>query len=144
MRAFLQNNEAHHAQKDISEALEQYHGSKNLSEVYEQAQHNFWLSQKGVSGKDSKLKTQSKISKDSYHTRRSKQNSYYVTNKNIASSKIPMVVRRKRGCHSGASPSIVACYFLNIILGCLGHPQIQPFANPYSFIHRKITQNLKT
>ena len=55
-----------------------------------------------------------------------------------------MVVRRKRGCHSGASPSLVACYFLNIILGCLGHPQAQPFANPYSFIHRKITQNLKT
>ena len=32
---------------------------------------------------------------------------YNVTNKNIVSSKIPIVVRRKRGCHSGASPSLV-------------------------------------
>ena len=31
-----------------------------------------------------------------------------VTNKNIAPSKIPIVVRRKRECHSGASPSLVA------------------------------------
>ena len=30
---FFKNNKAHHAQKDISEALEQIHGSKNLSEA---------------------------------------------------------------------------------------------------------------
>ena len=29
----FKNNRAHHAQKDISEALEQFHGSKNLSEA---------------------------------------------------------------------------------------------------------------
>ena len=29
----FKNNKAHHAQKDISEALEQFHGSKNLSEA---------------------------------------------------------------------------------------------------------------
>ena len=33
MRAFFKNKKAHHAQKDISEALEQIHGSKNLSEA---------------------------------------------------------------------------------------------------------------
>ena len=31
---FLKNTKAHHAQKDISEALEQFHSSKNLSEAY--------------------------------------------------------------------------------------------------------------
>jgi len=34
MRVFLQKFKAHHAQKDISEALEQFHSSKNLSEAY--------------------------------------------------------------------------------------------------------------
>ena len=72
MRAFFKNNKAHRAKKDISEALEQFHGSKNLSEAYVQAQHNFWISKKGVSSKDSTLKTQSKTSKDSYHTRHAK------------------------------------------------------------------------
>ena len=32
MRAFLQKLRHHHAQKDISEALEQFHSSKVLSE----------------------------------------------------------------------------------------------------------------
>ena len=65
-----------------------------------------------------------------------------MTNKNIASSKIPMVVRRKRGCHSGASPSLVGCSFLDNSLGCRGIPKLRLFYP--SFIHRKITQNLKT
>ena len=34
MRVFLQKFKAHHAQKDINEALEQFHSSKNLSEAY--------------------------------------------------------------------------------------------------------------
>ena len=72
---------------------------------------------KGVYSKDDCVKIKSK---DSYHTRRSKKNTYYVTNKNIASSKIPMVVRRKRGCHSGASPSLVGSSFLDNRLGCRG------------------------
>ena len=33
MRDFFKNTKAHHAQKDISEALEQFHSSKNLSEA---------------------------------------------------------------------------------------------------------------
>ena len=31
-----------------------------------------------------------------------------------------MVVRRKRGCHSGASPRLVACFSLDNNLGCHG------------------------
>ena len=65
-------------------------------------------------------KTNSKTSKDLYHTTRSNQNSWYVMNKNIAPSKIAMVVRRKRGCHSGASPSLVASFSLDNDLGCHG------------------------
>ena len=82
---------------------------------------------KGVYSKDDcgKLK-----SKDSNHTRRSKQNTYHVVNKNIASSKITDGWRRKRGCLPGppklrllvvlefylgvpwASPSLVSCHSL--------------------------------
>ena len=53
---------------------------------------------KGVYSKDDygKLK-----SKDSNHTRRSKQNTYHVVNKNIASSKVTDGRRRKRGCLQG-------------------------------------------
>ena len=39
--------------------------------------------------------------KDSNHTRRSKQNTYHVVNKNIASSKVTDRRRRKRGCLTG-------------------------------------------
>ena len=73
-----------------------------------------------MSRKDRWLKIKSKKSKDSYHIRHSKQNSWYVTNKNIASSKIPMAIRRKMGCLSGASPSLVACFSLDNNLGCHG------------------------
>ena len=50
---------------------------------------------KGVYSKDNcgELK-----SKDSNHTRRSKQNTYHVVNKNIASSKVTDRRRQKRGC----------------------------------------------
>ena len=44
----------------------------------------------------------------------------------------------------GASPSLGSCFSLNITLGCLGHPQSQALATPYSMIHRIFTQNLKT
>ena len=52
---------------------------------------------KGVYSKDDcgKLK-----SKDSNHTRRSKQSTYHVVNKNIASSKVTDERRQKRGCLS--------------------------------------------
>ena len=53
---------------------------------------------KGVCSKDDcgKLK-----SKDSNNTRRSKQNTYHVVNKNIALSKVTDRSRRKRGCLPG-------------------------------------------
>ena len=53
---------------------------------------------KGVYIKDDcgKLK-----SKDSNHTRRSKQNTYHVANKNIAPSKVTDRSRQKRGCLPG-------------------------------------------
>ena len=78
---------------------------------------------KGVYSKDDcgKLKT-----KDSNHTRRSKQNTYHVVNKNIAPSKVIDERRRKRGClklrllvvlefYLGvpwASPSLGSCHSL--------------------------------
>ena len=67
-------------------------------------------------------------SKDSYHTRRSKQNTYHVVNKTIAPSKVTDKRRRKRGCFPGASPSLGFWLFLNI-LGCHGHPQALGFCH---------------
>ena len=67
-----------------------------------------------------------------------------MVNKNIAPSKVTDERRRKRGCHPGASPSLGFWLFLNIILGCLGHPQAQGLATPYSIVHQILTQNLKT
>ena len=54
--------------------------------------------------------------------------------KNIVSSKILMVVRRKRGCHSGASPSLVVCYFFEYYLRV---PQASPSLAFFlsSFLH---------
>ena len=49
---------------------------------------NVCPSQIGVSNKDDCDKLKSKQNKDSYNTRRSKQNSYHVMNKNIAPSKL--------------------------------------------------------
>ncbi len=123
---FYKNFQAHRAQKDISEALEQFYSSKSLSEAHRAILTNHSmivaLSQIGVYSKDTKEKLTNKASKD---TRRSKQNTWYVTNKNIAPSKIPMVVRRKRGCHSGASPSLVACFSLDISWGCGSIPKLR-------------------
>ena len=75
---------------------------------------------KGVYSKDDcdKLKI-----KDSYHTRRSKQNTYHVVNKNIASSKFTDGLKTKEEMPSGASPSLDSWLSLNITLGCLGHSQ---------------------
>ena len=56
------------------------------------------ISPKGVYSKDDFGKLESK---DSNHTRRSKQNTYHVVNKNIASSKVTDRRRRKRGCLPG-------------------------------------------
>ena len=45
---------------------------------------------------------------------------------------------------SRASPSLGSWLSLNITLGCLGNPQAQALATPYSIVHRIFTQNLKT
>ena len=52
--------------------------------------------------------------KDSYHTRRSKQNTYHVVNKNIAPSKVTDR-QTKEGMPSGASPSIGFSSYLNYL-----------------------------
>ena len=75
---------------------------------------------KGVYRKDDCGKLKSKYS---YHTRRSKQNTYHVVNKNIASSKFTDGLKTKEGMQFGASPSFDAWLSLNITLGCLGHCQ---------------------
>ena len=77
----------HHALKDISEVLEQNYITqrykRNTYSILTNSKSCMALS-KGVYIKDDcgKLKI-----KDSNHTRRSKQNTYHVVNKNIAPSK---------------------------------------------------------
>ena len=60
------------------------------------------VSPKGLYSKDDCGKL---TNKDSNNTRRSKQNTYHVVNKNIAPSKVTDGSRRKEGMPSGASPS---------------------------------------
>ena len=74
---------------------------------------------KGVYSKDDSGKLKNK---DSNNTRRSKQNTYHVVNKNIAPSKVTDGSRRKRGCLPG-HPQALAFWCPYIILGCHGHPQ---------------------
>ena len=61
-------------------------------------------------------------SKDSNHTRRSKQNAYHVVNKNIAPSKVTDGSRRKRGCLLG-HPKLRLLVVLEFYLGV-------PWASP--------------
>ena len=60
--------------------------------------------------------------KDTNNTRRSKQNTYHVVNKNIASSKVTDGSRRKRGCLLG-HPQALTFWCPWIILGV-------PWASP--------------
>jgi len=64
-------------------------------------------------------------SKDSYHTRRSKQNTYHVVNKNIASSKFTDGLKTKEGMPSGASPRLGSLVSLNMAWGALGIPKLR-------------------
>ena len=68
--------------------------------------------------------------KGSYHTRRSKQNTYHVANKNIAPSKVTNEQRRKRGCLPGKSPSLGFC-----------HPLFHSPSNLYPKLENFTTQN---
>ena len=62
--------------------------------------------------------------KDKNNTRRSKQNTYHVVNKNIAPSKLPMEVD-ERGEPSGASPSFDFLVSLDYLGGAMGIPKIR-------------------
>ena len=59
-------------------------------------------------------------SKDSNHTRRSKQNTYHVVNKNIAPSKIEV---DERGDAFRGIPKLWLFGVLGLSWGCHGHPQ---------------------
>ena len=100
---------------------------------------------KGVCSNDDcgKLK-----SKDSCHTRRSKQNTYHVVNKNIASSKVTDRRRLKRGCLPG-HPQAQALGILEYYLGvpwaspsfCSCHSLFHSPSNPYPKLENFTTQN---
>ena len=64
-------------------------------------------------------------SKDSNHTRRSKQNSYHVVNKNIAPSKVTDGSGRKEGMPSEASPSFDFLVSLDYLGGATGIPNLR-------------------
>ena len=105
---------------------------------------------KGVYSKDDcgKLK-----SKDSNHTRRSKQNTYHVVNKNIAPNKVTDRRRRKRGCLPGhpqarhfdvpefylavpwASPSLGSCH-------SIFHSPSNLYPKHENFTTQNLTENL--
>jgi hypothetical protein len=98
---FFKTNKAHRAQKDISEALEQFHSSKRFKWSIRAilTNHSIILAPSNRCVQQGYL-TQNKKQR-LIHTRCSKQNSYHVPNKNIASSIIPMVGGIKRGCLPG-------------------------------------------
>jgi hypothetical protein len=72
-----------------------------------------------VYNKDDCVKIKSKYS---YNTRRSKQNTYHVVNKNIASSKFTDGLKTKEGMPSVASPSLDAWFVTPHVLSYSDHP----------------------
>ena len=61
-------------------------------------------------------------SKDANNTRRSKQNTYHVVNKNIAPSKLPMEVDERGDAFRGI-PKLWLFGVLRLSWGFHGHPQ---------------------
>ena len=61
--------------------------------------------------------------KDYYGTRRSKQNTYHVVNKNIAPSNVTDGLKTKEGMPSRGIPKLRLLGVLEFGLVCLGHPQ---------------------
>ena len=104
------------------------------------------VSPKGVYGKDDfgKLK-----SKDSNHTRSSKQNTYHVVNKNIAPSKLPMEVDERgdafRGIPKHRLFGVLGFYlgvpWASLSLGSF-HSLFHNPSNPYPKLENFTTQNL--
>ena len=78
------------------------------------------VSTKGVYNKDDCGKLKSKYSN---HTRRSKQNTYHVVNKNIAPSDVTNGLKTTEGMPSRGIPKLRLFGVLEFGLGCLGHPQ---------------------
>ena len=74
---------------------------------------------KGVYSKDDCGKL---TSKDTNNTRRSKQNTYHVVNKNIAPSKLPMEVDERGDAFRGI-PKLLLFGVLGLSWGCHGNPQ---------------------
>ena len=60
--------------------------------------------------------------KDANNTRRSKQNTYHVVNKNIAPSKLPIEVDERGDAFRGI-PKLWLLGVLRLSWGCHGHPQ---------------------
>src|SRR3954471_13117870 len=82
--------------------------------------------------------------KDTNNTRRSKQNTYHVVNKNIAPSKITDGSRRKRGCLPG-HPQALNFWCPWIILGVTwASPSLGSCHSLFHYPSKYFTQNLKT
>ena len=85
--------------------------------------------------------------KDSNHTICSKQNTYHVVNKNIASSKVTDRQRRKRGCWD-AFRGIPKLRLFVVLEFYLGVPWASPILGSCHFLIPKsiksLTKNLKT
>ena len=102
------------------------------------------VSLKGVYSKDDCVKLERKYSN---HTRRSKQNTYHVANKNIAPSKVTDRRRWKRGCLPGHPKLrlLVVLEYLGVpwaspILGFC-HPLFHSPSNLYPKLENFTTQN---
>ena len=101
---------------------------------------------KGVYGKDDCGKIKGKYSN---HTRRSKQNTYHVVNKNIASSKVTDRRRRNRDAFRGI-PKLRLLVVLEFYLGvpwaspilCSCHSLFHNPSNLYPKLENFTTQNL--
>ena len=75
---------------------------------------------------------------------RSKQNTYHVTNENIAPSEVTDNVGDERGDAFGASPSLVSWIFLEYYLGVpWAYPSLGYCHSLFSS-YRHLIQNLKT
>ena len=98
--------------------------SKDISEAQSiLTNHDSWVSlSKGVYNNDDCGKRKSK---DSNHTRRSKQNTYHVVNKNIAWSKVTDGRRRKRGCLPGHPKLRLLVVLEYLPWGALGIPKLR-------------------
>ena len=82
--------------------------------------------------------------KDANNTRRSKQNTYHVVNKNIAPSKLPMEVDERGDAFRGI-PKLRLLVVLEYYLGVpWASPSLGSFHSLFHDPSKEFTQNLKT